>query len=280
MKQSLVRTITISLFAALLLPGCQKNNYDMKGIYTLDGSGTGSAAELLEQVAGLKIYFGHRSVGNNILGGIEQWEQETGVSLKKVESKDFSSLGDASIVHFGVGSNSDPRSKIDEFVALVDQIPNEGAPVAFFKLCYVDITGDTDIDPLYEYYKERMLHLKENYPHIRFMISTVPLMGLQKGIKAVVKKILGRQPTGVLGNIKRNEFNERLIKDFRGVMPVFDLGGIESTRPDGTIETYSFKGKEYACMYKDYTYDYGHLTELGAKTLSYNLLAFLAQEFK
>lgn len=252
----------------------------MKGIYTLDGSGTENAAELIEQVAGLKIYFGHQSVGNNILSGIEQWEKETGVSLEKVESKDFLSVAETSLVHFRVGSNSDPRSKIDDFVSLVGQIPQEGSPVAFFKLCYVDITGNTDIDPLYEYYKERMIYLKENYPNIRFIVSTVPLMGIQRDIKAIVKKILGRQPTGVLGNIKRNEFNERLIKDFDGILPVFDLGGIESTRPDGTIETYSYKGNDYACMYKDYTYDYGHLTDLGAKTLSYNLLAFLAEEFK
>jgi hypothetical protein len=280
MKRLLFKTLTISLFAVLLLPACQKNNYEMNGIYTQDGSGTENATEVIEKVADLKIYFGHRSVGNNILGGVEQWEKETGVQLKKVESKDFSTVGDASLVHFRVGSNSDPRSKIDDFVTLVEQIPQEGAPVAFFKLCYVDITRETDIDPLFAYYKEKMLYLKDNYPNIRFMVSTVPLMGLQKGLKATVKKILGRQATGVLGNIKRNEFNEQLIKEFKGVLPVFDLGGIESTRPDGTIETYSFKGNEYACMYKDYTYDYGHLTEFGSKTLSYNLLAFLAKEFK
>lgn len=280
MKSAVIRTMTLAMIAAMLLPGCQKSNYKLNEIYTLDGSGTKDAAELLENVASLKIYFGHQSVGNDILDGVEQWENETGVHLKKVESKDFSSVGDASLVHFGVGSNTDPRSKIDDFVTLVEQIPLEDSPVAFFKLCYVDITGDTDIEPLYEYYKEKMLYLKESSPNIRFMVSTVPLKGRQKGIKAIVKKLLGRQPTGVLGNIKRNEFNERLIKEFKGVLPIFDLGGIESTRPDGTIETYSFKGYEYACMHKNYTYDYGHLTELGAKTLSYNLLAFLAKEFK
>jgi hypothetical protein len=278
--RSLIITMTLSLFVALLQPGCQKNNYEMNEIYTQYGSGTKNTGEIIKKVSDLKIYFGHRSVGNDILGGIEQWENETGVQLNKVESKDFSSLGDASLVHFRVGSNTDPRSKIDEFVSLVAQIPQEANPVAFFKLCYIDIVGNTDIDPLFEYYKEKMLYLKETYPNIRFMVTTVPLMGHQKGIKAIVKKMLGRQPTGVLGNIKRDEFNQRLIREFQGIMPVFDLGGIESIRPDGTKETYSFKGNEYPYMHKNYTYDYGHLTDFGAKTLSYNLLAFLAEEFK
>lgn len=251
----------------------------MSEIYIKYGDGTDNVGEIIEKVASLKIYFGHRSVGGNIISGIEQWENETGVQLQKAQSKDFSSVGEASLVHFGVGSNSDPRSKIDDFVTLVEQIPQEGSPVAFFKLCYVDITGNTEIDPLFEYYKEKMLYLNKTYPNIRFMASTVPIMGLQKGLKAIVKKMLGRQPTGVLGNIKRHEFNKRLIDEFQGVIPIFDLGGIESTKPDGTIETYGFNGSEYPYMHKYYTYDYGHLTDFGAKTLSYNLLAFLAEEF-
>ncbi|MDF1576419.1 MAG: hypothetical protein P1P86_14620 [Bacteroidales bacterium] len=252
----------------------------MNKIYVKYGGGTEFAGTYIEQVAGLKIYFGHQSVGNNIISGITQWEDETGVQLSKVESKDPALNVEISLVHFKVGSNSDPHSKIDDFVSLVAQIPDEGNPVAFFKLCYVDITPDTDVDKVYGYYKEKMLYLIEMYPNIRFMACTVPYMGLQKGMKAIAKRMLGRQSTGHLGNIKREEFNKNLLNDFQGVIPVFDLGGIESTLPDGSKATYNFKGSDYPYMPDIYTYDLGHLTELGSKTLSYNLLAFLAEEFK
>ncbi len=91
--------------------------------------------------------------------------------------------------------------------------------------------------------------------------------------------MLGRQPTGRLDNIKREEFNNKLISEFEGLMPIFDLGDIESTLPDGSKSTYKYKGKDYPCMPDIYTYDLGHLTDLGSKTLAYNLLAFLAEEF-
>lgn len=252
----------------------------MKEIYVKYGTGTENAREVLEKVSSQRIYFGHRSVGDNIIQGIEKWEKKTGVKLNIIETTDFNSVNDASLVHFKIGSNSDPVSKIDDFVSLVEQIPKEGNPIAFFKLCYVDVTGCTVAGPLFYYFKEKMNFLKETYPYIRFMVSTVPLMGRQRGIKAIAKKMLGRQPAGVVGNVRRSEFNDRLTKEFRGVLPVFDLGGIESTRPDGSLQTYKFNGGQYPCMYRPYTYDLGHLTDFGSMTLSYNLLAFLAQEFQ
>lgn len=252
----------------------------MNEIYVKYGDGIENTGAYIEEVAGLKVYFGHRSVGNNIIGGIEKWEDETGVKLVKVESEDPTSHSDAPLVHFGVGKNSDPRSKVDDFVSLVGKIPEGGNPVAFFKFCYVDITSETDVDEVYAYYKEKMFYLKENYPNIRFAASTVPYMGKQGGVKALAKKILGKALVGYLNNVKREAFNKKLIADFQGVMPIFDLGAIEATLPDGTPETFTKDGTDYPLMPIIYTYDMGHLTHLGARTLSYNLLAFLAEEFK
>ncbi len=60
-------------------------------------------------------------------------------------------------------------------------------------------------------------------------------------------------------------------------MPVFDLAALESTHPDGSMETYQYKGGSYPCMPEYYRSDYGHLNDFGAKTVSYNFLAFLAE---
>ncbi len=46
-------------------------------------SDTEDVGALIEEVANHKIYFGHQSVGFNILDGIEQWEKETGVELRE-----------------------------------------------------------------------------------------------------------------------------------------------------------------------------------------------------
>ena len=262
----------------LLIAGCSNNDYEMNDFYKMYGNGTDDVGALIEEVSNLKVYFGHQSVGCNIMEGIYVWEQETGVYLKAVESRDFKAVSDASFVHFRIGKNGDFRGKVDDFVSLVTQIPDGENPIAFFKFCFVDITSESDVDSEFEYYNEKMLYLKDNYPNIKFVVCTVPVTGVQKGIRAAAKRILNRTPYGYLDNIKRQEFNERIISDFSGIMSVFDLAGLEATHPDGSIETYSCDGDDYPCMPDYYRTDYGHLNSFGARTISYNLLAFLVEE--
>jgi hypothetical protein len=47
-----------------------------------------------------------------------------------------------------VGANKDPRGKIDDFAALVAQIPEEENAIAFFKFCYLDFDKSMDLDEL------------------------------------------------------------------------------------------------------------------------------------
>jgi len=63
----------------LLVSGCQRNHYDMNDIYAKYGNGSENTAAYIEKAAALKVYFGHQSVGFNIIDGIEKWEAETGV---------------------------------------------------------------------------------------------------------------------------------------------------------------------------------------------------------
>jgi hypothetical protein len=266
--------------AVLLLAGCQQESFERDEFYKTTGSGTEDVGGFISQVADQKVYFGHQSVGNNILDGLQQWEDETGIDLSKEFSRDFASMPDNSFVHFKVGANRDPHGKIDDFVALVDQIPEEENAIAFFKFCYADFHEGTDVDDLFAYYSEKMLYLKDKHPNINFLVPTVPAMAVQKGWRAAAKKVLGRAPYGYLQNIRLFEFNEKVLSEFDGVLPVFDLGGIEVTRPDGTMETYRHKGSDYPCMPDYYASDYGHLNDFGARTVSYNLLAFLAEELE
>ncbi len=252
----------------------------MNEFHKMYGGDNEDVGALLQELSSHKIYFGHQSVGFNIISGIEQWEQETGVQLDRVETRDFAENVNAPFVHFRVGKNGDPNSKIDDFVSQVESIPGDSTSVAFFKFCYVDITGSSDVDVVFDYYKEKMLYLKDNFSNCNIILVTVPMTGVQKGIKATAKKILSRQPSGVLENIKRNEFNERLINEFSGVFPVFDLAGVETTLPDGSTQTYKYKGGEYPCMPDFYTSDLGHLNDFGARIVAYNMIAFLAEELK
>ena len=87
---------------------------------------------------------------------------------------------------------------------------------------------------------------------------------------------MGRPVFGYHDNIKRGQFNDMLRKQYDGKEPVFDLAKIESTLPDGRRVTFTKDGMTYYSMVPDYTYDSGHLNELGRKIAAEQLLLPLA----
>lgn len=280
MRVSMFRLAAFAATAVLLLTGCQKESFETDQYYKMYGSGSEDVGVLLKKVSDRKVYFGHQSVGYNILDGLKQWEVETSIKLSVDFTRDFVAYSETCLVHFKVGTNREPHGKIDDFVALVEQIPDEDQAIAFFKFCYADFHEGTNVDDLFAYFKEKMLYLNDTYPNLTFIVPTVPAMAVQKGWRATAKRILGRAPYGYLQNIRLSEFNERIVTEFDGIIPVFDLAGIEVTRPDGSMESFTYKGIEYPCMPDFYASDFGHLNDFGARTVSFNLLAFLAEELK
>lgn len=261
----------------VFISACGKENYDMNDYFKMYGGDTGDVRAFIEQVSDQIIYFGHQSVGENILGGIEEWKRNTGATLNIVESRVLSSEQAPAFAHYRVGQNGDPRGKIDDFLLQLEEVPADKAGIAFFKLCYVDINESTDVEVLFEYYKEKMLYAREHYPTLKIILVTAPVTGIQTGLKATAKKLLNRQPAGVLENIRRDDFNERIRGELSDSFSIFDLAAIETTLPDGSRNTYRYKGKEYPCMPGFYSSDLGHLNDFGAKIVSHNLLAFLSE---
>ena len=53
---------------------------------------------------------------------------------------------------------------------------------------------------------------------------------------------------------------------------IFDLAKFQSTYPDGNRESFDHESKTYYNLIDDYTYDGGHLTEIGSKWIASNLI--------
>ena len=227
-------------------------------------------------VANMRIFFGHQSVGKNILDGINDISEGVNNKINIVESRTADESSDPAFYHAGVGKNNDPNLKINDFKELVESGIGGNVDVAFFKFCYVDIKQHTDIKLIFQHYKETMKHLKEVYPKTTFVHFTFPLVEARLGMKGYVKKIIGRYDTKREGNIKRNQFNTMLKAEYEGKEPIFDLAGIESTYPDGKNETFEKDGRTYYALAPLYTNDGGHLNETGRKVVAEKLLYFLA----
>lgn len=219
-----------------------------------------------------KIYFGHQSVGENILDGILD-VSGGGIFIKKIENNLIENSTNG-IYHSQIGENGYPQKKIDHFVEFIDD-NNENIDIAFFKFCYVDIDKNTDVNALFNNYKTSMDMLISKYPYIQFVHLTAPLRVVQSGPKAWVKKIIGRPLGGAEDNIKRIEYNQLLKNHYQGKKSIFDLALIESTLPSGKLSTFSHEGKDHMSLVSEYTDDGMHLNEVGRKIVAKKLIAFL-----
>jgi hypothetical protein len=224
-----------------------------------------------------KIYFGHQSVGYNILDGVRAVLKENPqIKMAIEETYDPEAYSAGSIAHSQIGYNGNPKSKLDMFAFIAKSGGAEKADILFFKFCYVDFDAETDVKTLFEAYKKTFEQLKSKYPQTTFVHLTVPLTSLQTGPKVWIKKIIGRPVGGTMENIKRHEFNEMLRATYAGKQPLLDIATIESTFPDGRRATFESNGKTYYSLVPAYTHDGGHLNETGRKIVAERLLLALA----
>ena len=221
-----------------------------------------------------KIYFGHQSVGQNIIEGLELIKKDSPqIKLKIVAISDASGLSGPMFAHSDLGENEDPESKMQAFSAFMEKGIGNSADIAFFKFCYVDITAKSDVEKIFSEYKNAMTNLKKKYPRTVFIHTTVPLTVSQTTLKTLVKRVLGKQDN----NIKRNRLNEMLRQEYAGKEPLFDIAKVESTYPDGSRSSFEKGVATYYSLVPEYTDDGGHLNERGQRAVAQELLVLLSQ---
>jgi hypothetical protein len=235
-----------------------------------------SLAEQLRIVAAKRIYFGHQSVGTNILDGLQDLATDEGVPLRITKAESPSTFDGPAIVHAFVGENTKPVSKIEAFERAMESGWAEPADVAFFKFCYVDIDAATDIRALFDRYVAMHAQVAARHPEVSLVHVTVPLTVTQAGLKGWVKKLMGRVVWGERENQKRHEFNELLRARFTGKEPIFDLARAESTFVDGNESRFELDGRAWPSLVPAYTDDGEHLNAAGRKQVARALVETLA----
>ncbi len=214
-----------------------------------------------------RIFFGHQSVGMSILDGIDELQKLYGSNyVKIVETRDCSDLIQPAIGHFKVGKILYPKSKIDDFVNIIDNGIGDCVDVAFMKIGFPDINKHTDVEDLFNYYRRSMDSIKEKYDNLRLIHCTVSLTTKPSGIKGIAKRVLKMD-----NNVYRNEFNELMRSYYEG-NEIFDIAKIQSTSPDGI--RYSYR-KNIPGMVPEYSSDGGHLSKKGKLVLASELINVL-----
>lgn len=235
---------------------------------------TATASEL-NSVAGKNIFFGHQSVGFNIVEGLDDVRrQHPGVALRIRESAAPDGPG---FTHVAIGANRDPESKIREFAARMRGGLGGAVDVAFFKFCYIDFDRDTNAKRLFELYTTTLDQLEREYPKTRFVHVTVPLKATQKGVKATLKTLIGRPDPRIADNLRREEYNQLIRQRYGSRGTLFDLASLEATSSSGELVADEHNGTKVPSLAHEYTHDSGHLNERGRRLIAENLVVFLAR---
>jgi hypothetical protein len=256
---------TVFFILAVSLSACRTEKPPASGAGGGDMKVT-VAADVWTRVARERVFFGHQSVGDNILRGIAELEADIGHQPLRVHDLAQGSVPGAALLHRHVGTNGDPLSKIRAFRETVDSEAS-GLDVAALKFCFWDIRRETDVKDVFTKYEQTIAELHDRHPGVRFLHITVPLFAPDEDWRANLRRLFGRPVPRTLDNARRQELSDLIRRRYEGREPVFDLARVE-----GAPETES--GVPY--LRPELTTDGGHLNAAGRRLAAEGFLRALA----
>lgn len=210
-----------------------------------------SLASNLATLSGRAIYFGHQSVGGNLMDGVRALLATNSGSEPAVISS--SSAADMQAGRWAEslnGSNQNPEGKISAFqTTLITNGVGAKVDIAFMKFCWVDFDDSWYWQPspsgaggtvagLFAKYQAMIAAVRAAHPGLKLVHFTTPLFA-----------------DDVAENARRESYNSLVRSTYGGVEPVFDLALLESTDPSGNRVI----GTHGPRLYSGYTTDGGHL---------------------
>lgn len=210
---SLARLATIAC-VALALAACSGSheNTTMKTTHT-----TQLTRAEWDAAAARSVFFGHQSVGDNMLDGLRQIsESESWPALRILEQNGGAALRGPVLLHAKIGQNGDPRSKVKAFREAIDAGLGNQVDIALMKFCFWDIRHETDIDAVFNEYRSTMDDLARRYPKVTFVHTTVPLVAADVDWKAQVRRLIGLTTPTDIDNRTREKLNQRIRSQYAG----------------------------------------------------------------
>lgn len=221
-----------------------------------------------------RIFFGHQSVGGNLIQGVQEVVSASRTAVRVVETADPEVMSEPGLYHARIGSNGAPASKLEAFVSIVGRMG--GPSTAVMKYCYVDVTKDTDPAALFEEYRLGVEALQATRQGITVLHVTLPLLADHGALRHAAAVLRGK-PTYREVNRIREQYNDLLRQTYGGREPIFDLARLESTKLDGSRATVRYRGLAIPVLAPEWTYDGGHLNEAGRRRMAGVFLDTLAK---
>lgn len=229
------------------------------------------------RLAERRIFFGHQSVGYNIMDGVADIvAADPQMRLELRESRSAGAMRSAGFYHAAVGRNQFPDEKLRDFAAVAEGAFEGQEGIALVKLCYVDVSAGTDPQALFDAYRRAMADLATRRPWLTLVHVTMPLTTAHRSWRYWRSRMLGGSTDEDL-NVIRNRYNDLLRATYGGKEPVFDLARLESTRPDGSRSFFLRGTDPVYTLAEQHTRDGGHLGVAARRVVAEQLLIVLAE---
>jgi len=237
----------------------------------------------LTAVARTRVFFGHQSVGMNVLDAVPGVDADHGVSAPPIEQgRAEPGPNGGFIAHKFIDEDVIDAGKLalEDFDRTMRGGMGRQVDVALMNFCWGDIWSDTDVDALFARYRDTMAALERDFPNVTFIHVTVPLTtepGLFTELKTRLKTLLGRRDVrGEPANVARERLNAMIRGEYAG-RHLFDLAAIESTKPDSTRVSGRYDDRGYFALYDGYASDMADLNAVGSKIAATGFLEAIAQ---
>jgi hypothetical protein len=228
-------------------------------------------------IATRTVYFGHQSVGNDVLAGVRSWNDELALGVRVVQTRDRASVAGPALVHFLAGQNGDFASKNAALLRFLDGRASADNPIVLLKYCYVDVHAGTDVRSQFDEYLDTAATIAVDHPDAVLVHTTIPVTSTVEGpLKARAKRFLGRNTLRAAA-VRRHRYNALVRAEFSGREPMFDIALAESTRPDGKRGGFVEGGEDIETLAPEYTSDGGHLNWVGQRAVAASFLNALAE---
>ena len=234
--------------------------------------------DTLLRAAKTRVFFGHQSVGANIIDGVSGISQDRGLAAPVIVDVDQAAVPTEGgfFAHAHIGQNGDPIGKIDDFARRIRAGLGNQVDVAFLKLCYVDIHAGSDTDAVFQHYRETMPAVQKESPSLRLLHLPAPLTTEATPLTRLKSTLKGRGSNPhAADNIARQRYNN-LIRNAYG-SAVIDVAKFESMGPTGTPNLHQWNDHTYAALDSSYASDSGHLNGAGSRIVAAQVLARVAE---
>ena len=219
---------------------------------------TNYSQPLMNDIAQLKWYFSHASVGGNMMDGLAAL-RAANTNLYRIRTLADDGVpppaAETGVVYEYMRGNPGWQVKCDTFGTYVNngwRFPRVN--VAVNKLCYID--QDANLS----YYLTSMTNLEAAYPQTLFVYMTIPLQTYLDN-----------------NNYLRNVFNDGLRAWCQTNNRVlFDVADIEAHDPSGALVSFSYNSRVCQRMYDGYSTDGGHLNGTGSQLVARGFYALAA----